>query len=205
MVDKDPLTTKIHYNCYSVLKIGTKSNDNIRTWVDLSASLINLCGIGTDMWILHLNIDILYQIHFTQALLFDQTGKILSLKLINKNSKLLILYSWGVWKTFKVKLRFCNISTQSIQAIVKKYAMFWLTDQGFDSYSINSLKISVLKKIKLNVKNFEKKGLQMRCRFFSPVSIYDICNHLGFWAEKPASFPHWYELKILLQKSSDNW
>lgn len=152
-----------------------------------------------------LNIDILYQIHFTQALLFDQTGKILSLKLINKNSKLLILYSWGVWKTFKVKLRFCNISTQSIEAIVKKYAMFWLTDQGFDSYSINSLKISVLKKIKLNVKNFEKKGLQMRCRFFSPVSIYDICNHLGFWAEKPASFPHWYELKILLQKSSDNW
>lgn len=66
--------------------------------------------------------------------------------------------------------------------------MFWLTDQGFDSYSINSLKISVLKKIKLNVKNFEKKGLQMRCRFFSPVSIYDICNHLGFWAEtQPAS------------------
>lgn len=104
-----------------------------------------------------LNIDILYQIHFTQALLFDQTGKILSLKLINKNSKLLILYSWGVWKTFKVKLRFCNISTQSIEAIVKKYAMFWLTDQGFDSYSINSIKISVLKKIKLNVKNFEKK------------------------------------------------
>lgn len=45
--------------------------------------------------------------------------------------------------------------------------MFWLTDQGFDSQSINSLKISVLKiKIKLNVKNFEKKGLQMRCRFF---------------------------------------
>lgn len=66
--------------------------------------------------------------------------------------------------------------------------MFWLTDQGFDSYSINSIKISVLKKIKLNVKNFEKKGLQMRCRFFSPVSIYDICNHLGFWAEtQPAS------------------
>lgn len=28
-----------------------------------------------------LNIDILYQIHFTQVLLFDQTGKILSLKL----------------------------------------------------------------------------------------------------------------------------
>lgn len=104
-----------------------------------------------------LNIDILYQIHFTQTLLFDQTGKILSLKLINKNSKLLILYSWGVRKTFKVKLRFCNISTQSIEAIVKKYAMIWLTDQGFDSYSINSIKISVLKKIKLNVKNFEKK------------------------------------------------
>lgn len=60
-------------------------------------------------------------------------------------------------KTFKVKLRFCNISTQSIEAIVKKYAMIWLTDQGFDSYSINSIKISVLKKIKLNVKNFEKK------------------------------------------------
>lgn len=152
-----------------------------------------------------LNIDILYQIHFTQALLFDQTGKILSLKLINKNSKLLILYSWGVWKTFKVKLRFCNISTQSIQAIVKKYAMFWLTDQGFDSYSINSLKISVLKKIKLNVKNFEKKGLQMRCRFFSPVSIYDICNHLGFWAEKPASFPHWYEFSCRSLQTIDKF
>lgn len=78
-------------------------------------------------------------------------------EIINKNSKLLILYSWGVWKTFKVKLRFCNISTQSIQAIVKKYAMFWLTDQGFDSYSINSIKISVLKKNQIECKEFWKK------------------------------------------------
>lgn len=43
---------------------------------------------------------------------------------------------------------------QSIQAIVKKYAMFWLTDQGFDSYSINSIKISVLKKNQIECKEF---------------------------------------------------
>lgn len=71
--------------------------------------------------------------------------------------------------------------------------MFWLIDQGFDSYLINSIKILVLKKIKLNVKNFEKKGLQMRCRFFFFVLIYvyvkyDICNYLGFWVEKLVSF-----------------
>lgn len=117
----------------------------------------------------------------------------------------MILYSWGVWKTFKVKLRFCNISTQSIEAIVKKYAMFWLTDQGFDSYSINSIKISVLKKNQIECKEFWKKGLQMRCRFFSPVSIYDICNHLGFWAEKPASFPHWYEFSCRSLQTIDKF
>lgn len=78
---------------------------------------------------------------------------------------------------------------QFIEVIVKKYVMFWLIDQGFDSYIFNKQYKNIsVKKIKLNVKNFEKKGLQMRCRFFFFVLIYDICNYLGFWVEKLVSF-----------------
>lgn len=45
----------------------------------------------------------------------------------------------------------------------------------------------------------------MRCRFFSPVLICDICNHLGFWAEKPASFPHWYEFSCRSLQTIDKF